>query len=140
MCKKTMQRSFLYAFFLSLYELVFRCYIGFMHTSNYPMNEQMRCVPASKNFRTMAEQTAIEKLSVQIAMLTAHIRKSDDEIIYDLTDLEQVLKVSRRTLFTWRANGVLPLTELGGKLYISKRRLFEVIEGNPMLQKGGHHE
>ena len=61
-------------------------------------------------------------------MLTAYIRKSDDEIIYDLTDLEQVLKVSRRTLFKWRADGVLPLTELGGKLYISKRRLFELIE------------
>ena len=83
----------------------------------------------------MAEQTAIAQLSAQIEMLTAYIRKSDDEIIYDLTDLEQVLKVSRRTLFKWRADGVLPLTELVGKLYISKRRLFELIESNPSLQK-----
>lgn len=88
----------------------------------------------------MAEQTAIVQLSAQIEMLTAYIRKSDDEIIYDLTDLEQVLKVSRRTLFKWRADGVLPLTESGGKLYISKRRLFELIESNPALQKGGRHE
>ena len=63
------------------------------------MNERMWCVPASLNLKTMAEQTAIVQLSAQIEMLTAYIRKSDDEIIYDLTDLEQVLKVSRRTLF-----------------------------------------
>ena len=138
-----MQRSFLYAFFLPLCERVskdIRCYIGFTHTFIYPMNERMWCVPTSLNLRTMAEQTAIVQLSAQIEMLTAYIRKSDDEIIYDLTDLEQVLKVSRRTLFKWRADGVLPLTELGGKLYISKRRLFELIESNPALQKGGRHE
>lgn len=138
-----MQRSFFYAFFLPLCERAnknIRCYIGFTHTFIYPMNEQMWCVPASLNLKTMAEQTAIAKLLAQIEKLAAYIKKSDDEIIYDLTDLEQVLKVSRRTLFAWRANGVLPLTELGGKLYISKRRLFELIESNPALQKGGHHE
>lgn len=36
------------------------------------------------------------------------IRKNDEEIIYDLTDLMRILKVSRRTLFTWISEGILP--------------------------------
>ena len=63
-----------------------------------------------------------------------------DDVYLDLADLERLLKVSRRTLFNWRAKGILPLTEVGGKLYIRKSRLDAIIDGEPKMQKGGRHE
>ena len=38
----------------------------------------------------------------------------------------------KKTLFNWRAKGDLPLIEFGGKLYLSKGQLRELI-----IQKGG---
>lgn len=63
-----------------------------------------------------------------------------DDVYLDLADLERLLKVSRRTLFNWRAKNILPLTEVGGKLYIRKSRLDAIIDGEPDVQKGGRHE
>lgn len=63
-----------------------------------------------------------------------------DDVYLDLADLERLLKVSRRTLFNWRAKNILPLTEIGGKLYIRKSRLDAIIDGSPKMQRGGHHE
>lgn len=63
-----------------------------------------------------------------------------DDVYLDLADLERLLKVSRRTLFNWRAKGILPLTEVGGKLYIRKSRLDAIIDGEPKMQKGGRYE
>lgn len=59
--------------------------------------------------------------------------EKDTEILYDLLDLEEIFKVTRRTLFNWRAKGELPLIEFGGKLYLSKGQLRELI-----IQKGGN--
>lgn len=71
---------------------------------------------------------------------TAHLRdgqaveklEKDTSILYDLFDLEKIFKVTKRTLFNWRAKGELPLIEFGGKLYLSKGQLRELI-----IQKGG---
>ena len=67
------------------------------------------------------------------------VQPKSDVFLY-LADLERLLKVSRRTLFNWRAKGILPLTEVGGKLYIRKSRLDAIIDGEPKMQKGGRHE
>ena len=72
---------------------------------------------------------------------TAHLRdgqaveklEKDSNILYDLFDLEKIFKVTKRTLFNWRAKGELPLIEFGGKLYLSKGQLRELI-----IQKGGN--
>lgn len=82
----------------------------------------------------------LTNLSAQVELLATQIRKNDEEIIYDLTDLMRILKVSRRTLFTWISEGILSTKMLGKKHYISKRDLMALIEGNPALQKGGRHE
>ena len=58
--------------------------------------------------------------------------EKDSNILYDLFDLEKIFKVTKRTLFNWRAKGDLPLIEFGGKLYLSKGQLRELI-----IQKGG---
>ena len=60
--------------------------------------------------------------------------------IYDLKDLEDIFKVTKRTLFTWRQTGVLPLAEIGGRFYITEAKLLEIINNNPKIWKGGRHE
>ena len=54
------------------------------------------------------------------------------DILYDLVDLEKIFKVTKRTLFNWRAKGILPLIEFGGRLYLTHKQLEAVI-----VQKGG---
>lgn len=88
----------------------------------------------------MLRDEKLTNLSAQVELLATQIRKNDEEIIYDLTDLMRILKVSRRTLFTWISEGILPTKMLGKKNYISKRELMALIESNPALQKGGRHE
>ena len=88
----------------------------------------------------MLKDETLTNLSAQVELLATQIRKNDEEIIYDLTDLMRILKVSRRTLFTWISEGILPTIVLGKKHYISKRELMALIESNPALQKGGRHE
>lgn len=51
----------------------------------------------------------------------------DTEILYDLVDLEKIFKVTKRTLFNWRAKNILPLIDVGGKLYMSRERLLAFI-------------
>ena len=78
------------------------------------------------------ETAQVEALTARISMLDARVEQlvqivkerdddRDQNPIYDLTDLESIFKVSRRTLFTWISEGIL-------------------IESNPALQKGGRHE
>ena len=69
----------------------------------------------------MLRDEKLTNLSAQVELLATQIRKNDEEIIYDLTDLMRILKVSRRTLFTWISEGILPTKMLGKKHYISKR-------------------
>lgn len=88
----------------------------------------------------MLRNEKLTNLSAQVELLATKIGKEDEELIYDLTDLMRILKVSRRTLFTWISEGILPTKMLGKKHYISKRDLMALIEGNPALQKGGRHE
>ena len=88
----------------------------------------------------MLKDETLTNLSAQVELLATQIRKNDEEIIYDLTDLMRILKVSRRTLFTWISEGILSTKMLGKKHYISKRDLMALIEGTPALQKGGRHE
>lgn len=97
------------------------------------------------------ETAQVEALTARISMLDARVEQlvqivkerdddRDQNPIYDLTDLESIFKVSRRTLFTWISEGILPTKVLGKKHYISKRELMALIESNPVLQKGGRHE
>ncbi len=51
----------------------------------------------------------------------------DTELLYDLVDLTKIFKVSKRTIFNWRANNLLPIFELGGKIYISRDKLLAFI-------------
>ena len=77
----------------------------------------------------------VSKMATVSNAAIAHLRdvqaieklEKDSNILYDLFDLEKIFKVTKRTLFNWRAKGDLPLIEFGGKLYLSKGQLRELI-------------
>ncbi|EFI37439.1 excisionase/Xis, DNA-binding [Bacteroides sp. 3_1_23] len=92
-----------------------------------------------QHFNNMEEKNVFHCRTASNAAI-AHLRdvqvieklEKDSNILYDLFDLEKIFKVTKRTLFNWRAKGDLPLIEFGGKLYLSKGQLRELI-----IQKGG---
>lgn len=95
----------------------------------------------NETFRVEPVVTGISSNGIRAERLVQTTEKATkDDVYYDLADLERLLKVSRRTLFNWRAKNILPLTEVGGKLYIRKSRLDAIIDGEPKIQKGGRHE
>lgn len=50
--------------------------------------------------------------------------------LYDLTDLEQLLKTSRRTLFKHLSSGVLEHSKVGKKIFISEEQLRKFLKSN----------
>lgn len=56
----------------------------------------------------------------------------EPSILYDLVDLEKIFKVTKRTLFNWRAKGIISLIDFGGRLYMTHAMLVAHIQ-----QKGG---
>lgn len=56
----------------------------------------------------------------------------EPSILYDLVDLEKIFKVTKRTLFNWRAKGIINLIDFGGRLYMTHAMLVAHIQ-----QKGG---
>lgn len=57
--------------------------------------------------------------------------------VYDLTDLENILHVSRRTIATWRSEGKLNFSQIGKKLYITDDELSKFLADN---KEGGIYE
>ena len=47
----------------------------------------------------------------------------ESEKVYDLSDLEKMFRVSRRTLFTWKSKGILTFGQVGKKLYVTQQEL-----------------
>lgn len=56
----------------------------------------------------------------------------EPSILYDLVDLEKIFKVTKRTLFNWRAKGIISLIDFGGRLYMTQAMLVAHIQ-----QRGG---
>ncbi len=52
----------------------------------------------------------------------------EKSILYDLVDLAQIFKVTTRTLFNWRAKGLISFVNFGGKLYMTHEMLMACIE------------
>ena len=53
--------------------------------------------------------------------------EKDNSILYDLVDLMNIFKVSKRTIFNWRAKGVINLICIGGKLYMTHKMLQNLV-------------
>jgi len=86
----------------------------------------------------MARISSLEaRLQGLVQRLEEITSKQEEDEIYNLADLVRILKVTPRTIYTWRAKDILPMTEIGGTLYITKMRLRSIIDGNPKMRKGG---
>lgn len=51
-----------------------------------------------------------------------------EEIIYDNADALRILKVSRRTLQSWRTDGLISFSQVGSKLYYTQKDISEFIQ------------
>ena len=66
----------------------------------------------------------LKKGQLKILELLSEMKEgSSQENIYDLADLQIVLKVSRRTIATWTKEGVLPHTKIGNKIWVTEEQL-----------------
>jgi len=80
----------------------------------------------------------LEKRQEETLLLLKDCReKSTDnkDKLYDLTDLENILKVSRRTLFKWKNEGLLNFSQIGKKLYITDEKLKRFLADNNLENK-----
>jgi len=55
---------------------------------------------------------------------------SNKDKVYDFTDLEKMLHVSRRTLFKWKSEGKMRFSQVGKKLYATDTELKRFLETN----------
>lgn len=53
--------------------------------------------------------------------------------LYDLTDLEGKLHVSRRTLFKYLSAGILEHSKIGKKIYVSEKELQQFLVLNKQM-------
>jgi hypothetical protein len=52
------------------------------------------------------------------------------EKVYDLTDLEKILHVSRRTIFKWKSEEKMNFSQIGKKVYVTDSELKRFLETN----------
>jgi len=57
---------------------------------------------------------------------------SNKDKVYDLTDLEEKLHVSRRTLFKWKSEGRMIFSQAGKKLYVTDAEFRRFLETNKL--------
>ena len=77
-------------------------------------------------------QKQIEILA-QLKDLRSNGVVSNQDKVYDLTDLENMLHVSRRSIFKWKSEGKMRFTQIGKKMYLTDaelKRFFETHQRN----------
>ena len=73
-----------------------------------------------------------------LTSLDGLIEKKSQMILYDMADLTDLLKVSKRTIFTWLKQGILPHSRVAGKIWITEEQLKLFLEENgyyPVVNK-----
>ena len=63
-------------------------------------------------------------------LLNSKQEKADLNRVYDLTELGQILQVSRRTISTWTKQGILPCTKVSNKIWVTNAQLSEFLENH----------
>ena len=64
-----------------------------------------------------------QRQEAMLSKLDTLIDESFQERVYDVDELADLLKVSRRTIFTWKKQGILPHTQVGGKIWVTEEQL-----------------
>jgi len=71
-----------------------------------------------------------ERQETMLSKIDTLLNGSSQEKLYDLADLTNLLKVSKRTVFTWLKQGTLPHSRVGGKIWITEEQLKLFLEQN----------
>ena len=53
-----------------------------------------------------------------------------ESIYYDIVDLRKLLKVSTRTIMSWRSDGKISFSQISGKIYFSLADVQEMMQKN----------
>ena len=72
-------------------------------------------------------QTLIQRLDSINEKITGKSSNPED-IIYDNADTLRLLKVSRRTLQSWRTDGLISFSQIGSKLFYTQKDINEFIQ------------
>jgi len=62
-----------------------------------------------------------------ISLLQGFNSVNNSNKIYDLVDLQEILHVSKRTLATWKSQGILPYSQIGKKCFVTQSALDEFL-------------
>ena len=84
-----------------------------------------------KTFQLMKDK--IEAFSNQIHELCGKYKRKDEWL--DNQDVCQLLKISKRTLQTYRDNGTLTYSQIGYKCYYKKEDVEKLIETSIIIKK-----
>ncbi len=74
-------------------------------------------------------QALIERLDLLNQKITGK-QSNPENVIYDNADALKLLKVSRRTLQSWRTDGLISFSQVGSKLYYTQKDISEFIESH----------
>ena len=80
------------------------------------------------------ELSQLRKMQEETLALLKDLRNNgavgNKDKVYDLTDLEQTLHVSRRTLFKWKSEGRMIFSQAGKKLYVTEAEFRRFLQTN----------
>lgn len=62
--------------------------------------------------------------------------KSEKALVYDNSDVMRLLKVSQRTLATWREDGTIQYSKIGAKIYYKPEHIQEMIDKGMVKPNG----
>ncbi len=63
-------------------------------------------------------------------LLSTVQEKPNIEKLYDMTELGQILQVSRRTISIWTKEGILPCTKVNNKIWVTSEQLKNFLENH----------
>jgi excisionase family DNA binding protein len=79
-----------------------------------------------------------ERQDKMLSILNDLLSENSQERIYDLHELGERFKVSKRTMATWIQQGILPHTKVGGKIWVTETQLKAFLEkysNDPYMKK-----
>jgi excisionase family DNA binding protein len=93
-----------------------------------------------ENFKRMDLSYEFSQVRKELAAIKELLKSTEANSgtlkTYDLADLQNVLKVSRRTISTWTKEGILPHTKVGNKIWVTEEQLKAFLKSNSMNERG----
>ena len=77
----------------------------------------------------------LKKQDQILELLRKEHKEQKADKIYDLTELGQILQVSRRTISTWTKQGILPCTKVSNKIWVTHAQLSNFLENHKYTER-----